>query len=108
MSSRFSEFALTRFRSYVLLLCNCSATQTVPNWGTTSSDYGRDYVAKVNELGGGRLKIDFLNSGAVVKPFSVMDATSTGVLDGNYMSRTATCPVSLSMTDQPNVFLRMK
>ena len=48
------------------------------------SDYGRDYVAKVNELGGGRIKIDFLNSGAVVKPFSVMDATSTGVLDANY------------------------
>ena len=48
------------------------------------SDYGRDYVAKVNEMGGGRLKIDFLNSGAVVKPFSVMDATSSGVLDGNY------------------------
>ena len=48
------------------------------------SDYGRDYTAKVNEMGGGRLKIDFLNSGAVVKPFSVMDATSTGVLDGNY------------------------
>ena len=48
------------------------------------SDYGRDYVAKVNEMGGGRLKIDFLNSGAVVKPFSVMDATSTGVLDGNW------------------------
>ena len=42
------------------------------------SDYGRDYVAKVNEMGGGRLKIDFLNSGAVVKPFSVMDATSVG------------------------------
>ena len=48
------------------------------------SDYGRDYTAKVNEMGGGRLKIDFLNSGAVVKPFSVMDATSSGVLDGNY------------------------
>ncbi|MFZ0194140.1 MAG: TRAP transporter substrate-binding protein [Pseudolabrys sp.] len=48
------------------------------------SDYGRDYVAKVNEMGGGRLKIDFLNSGAVVKPFSVMDATHSGVLDGNY------------------------
>jgi TRAP-type mannitol/chloroaromatic compound transport system substrate-binding protein len=48
------------------------------------SDYGRDYVAKVNEMGGGRLKIDFLNSGAVVKPFSVMDATSSGVLDGNW------------------------
>jgi hypothetical protein len=30
------------------------------------------------------LKIDFLNSGSVVKPFSVMDATSTGVLDGHW------------------------
>ena len=48
------------------------------------SDYGRDYAAKVNEMGGGRLKIDMLNSGAVVKPFSVMDATSSGVLDGNH------------------------
>jgi TRAP-type mannitol/chloroaromatic compound transport system substrate-binding protein len=48
------------------------------------SDYGRDYVTKINAMGGGRLKIDFLNSGAVVKPFSVMDATSTGVLDANW------------------------
>ena len=48
------------------------------------SDYGRDYVTKVNEMGGGRQKIDFLNSGAVVKPFSVMDATSQGVLDANW------------------------
>ena len=39
---------------------------------------------KVNEMGGGRLKIDMLNSGAVVKPFSVMDATHSGVLDGNH------------------------
>jgi TRAP-type mannitol/chloroaromatic compound transport system substrate-binding protein len=48
------------------------------------SDYGRDYVAKVNQMGGGRLKIDWLNVGSVVKAFSVMDATSTGVLDANY------------------------
>jgi TRAP-type mannitol/chloroaromatic compound transport system substrate-binding protein len=48
------------------------------------SDYGRNYADKVNDMGGGRLKIDFLNSGSVVKPFSVMDATSTGVLDGNW------------------------
>lgn len=48
------------------------------------SDYGRDYAVKVNEMGGGRLKIDMLNSGAVVKPFSVMDATHSGVLDGNH------------------------
>ena len=38
----------------------------------------------VNEMGGGRLKIDYLNAGAVVKAFSVMDATSSGVLDGNH------------------------
>jgi TRAP-type mannitol/chloroaromatic compound transport system substrate-binding protein len=48
------------------------------------SDYGRDYTTKVNQMGGGRLKIDFLNSGSVVKAFSVMDATSSGVLDGNW------------------------
>ena len=48
------------------------------------SDYGRNYADKVNAMGGGRLKIDFLNSGTVVKAFSVMDATSTGVLDGNW------------------------
>src|SRR3972149_6113680 len=54
-------------------------------WATDIlSDYGRDYVSKVNNMGGGRLKINFLNSGSVVKPFSVMDATSTGVLDANW------------------------
>jgi TRAP-type mannitol/chloroaromatic compound transport system substrate-binding protein len=53
-------------------------------WGATDilNDYGKDYAAKVNEMGGGRLKIDYLNAGAVVKAFSVMDATSQGVLDG--------------------------
>ncbi len=53
-------------------------------WGATDilNDYGKDYAAKVNEMGGGRLKIDYLNAGAVVKAFSVMDATSSGVLDG--------------------------
>jgi TRAP-type mannitol/chloroaromatic compound transport system substrate-binding protein len=53
-------------------------------WGATDilNDYAKDYVTKVNEMGGGRLKIDYLNAGAVVKAFSVMDATSSGVLDG--------------------------
>ena len=52
-------------------------------WGATDilSEYGQDYARMVNEMGGGRLKIDYLNAGAVVKAFSVMDATSTGVLD---------------------------
>jgi TRAP-type mannitol/chloroaromatic compound transport system substrate-binding protein len=53
-------------------------------WGATDilNDYAKDYVQKVNEMGGSRLKIDYLNAGAVVKAFSVMDATSQGVLDG--------------------------
>ncbi len=53
-------------------------------WGATDilNEYGQDYAMKVNQIGGGRLKVDYLNAGAVVKFFSVMDATSTGVLDG--------------------------
>ena len=62
------------------------------------SDYGRDYVAKVNEMGGGRLKIDFLNAGAVVKPFSVMDATSTPACS----TRTGACrPTGTASTAPP-------
>ena len=53
-------------------------------WGATDilNEYGQDYAMKVNQIGGGRLKVDYLNAGAVVKFFSVMDATSSGVLDG--------------------------
>ncbi|MGE0565192.1 MAG: TRAP transporter substrate-binding protein [Pseudolabrys sp.] len=53
-------------------------------WGAQDilNDMAKDYVAKVNGMGGTRLKIDYLNAGAVVKPFSVMDATHSGVLDG--------------------------
>ena len=46
------------------------------------NEFGVNYAKQVNEMGGGRLKIDYLNAGAVVKFFSVMDATSQGVLDG--------------------------
>ena len=46
------------------------------SWGAQDiiNDYAKSYVAKVNAMGGGRLKIDYLNAGAVVKAFSVMDA----------------------------------
>ena len=36
---------------------------------------------RVNEMAGGRLRIDYLVAGSVVKPFEVMDATSKGVID---------------------------
>ncbi len=45
------------------------------------NEFGVNYAKQVNDMGGGRLKIDYLNAGAVVKFFSVMDATSQGVLE---------------------------
>ena len=56
------------------------------SWGAQDiiNDYAKSYVAKVNAMGGGRLKIDYLNAGAVVKAFSVMDAVHSGVLDGGH------------------------
>ncbi len=55
-------------------------------WGAQDiiNDYAKDYVEKVNSLGGGRLKIDYLNAGAVVKAFSVMDGVHSGVLDAGH------------------------
>ncbi len=52
-------------------------------WGAKDifNEMAMEYVTRVNEMAGGRLKIDYLVAGAVVKPFEVMDATSKGVLD---------------------------
>jgi TRAP-type mannitol/chloroaromatic compound transport system substrate-binding protein len=57
------------------------------SWGAGDilNDYAIDYVKIVNEMGGGRLKIDYLNAGAVVKPFEVQDAVHKGVLDGGHL-----------------------
>lgn len=41
-----------------------------------------DWSKKVEELSGGRLKIDLLPGGAVVPPFQILDAIHTGSLDG--------------------------
>ena len=55
-------------------------------WGAKDifNEMAQEYVTRVNEMAGGRLRIDFLVAGAVVKPFEVMDATSKGVLDANH------------------------
>lgn len=42
------------------------------------------FVTRVNEMSGGRLRVDYLVGGAVVKPFEVMDAVSKGVLDAGH------------------------
>ncbi|THD81369.1 TRAP transporter substrate-binding protein [Aliigemmobacter aestuarii] len=44
-------------------------------------DMAREYVTRVEEMSGGRLKIDLLPAGAVVGAFQVMDACHDGVID---------------------------
>ena len=53
-------------------------------WGAKDifNEMAEEYVKRVNEMAGGRLRIDYLVGGSVVKPFEVMDATSKGVIDG--------------------------
>jgi TRAP-type mannitol/chloroaromatic compound transport system substrate-binding protein len=47
-------------------------------------EYALDYAKKVNEMAGGRLKIEVLPAGAVVKAFDLLDAVSKGTLDGGH------------------------
>ena len=53
-------------------------------WGAKDifNEMAEEYVKRVNEMSEGRLKIDYLVAGSVVKPFEVLDATSKGVIDG--------------------------
>jgi len=54
------------------------------SWGPKDvfQDMARQYVDRVEGMAGGRLKVDLLASGAVVKAFQVQDACHKGVLDG--------------------------
>lgn len=47
-------------------------------------EYALDFAGKVNAMTGGRLKIEVLPAGAVVKPFELLDAVSRGTLDGGH------------------------
>ncbi len=55
-------------------------------WGAKDifNEMAQEYVTRVNEMSGGRLRIDYLVAGAVVKPFEVMDAVNKGVLDAGH------------------------
>jgi len=56
------------------------------SWGAKDifNDMAVEYVDRVNEMAGGRLKVDYLVAGSVVKPFEVMDAVSKGVIDAGH------------------------
>ncbi len=47
-------------------------------------ELANDWVRRINELSGGRLKIDMLPAGAVVPGLQLVDAVSKGVLDGGH------------------------
>jgi TRAP-type mannitol/chloroaromatic compound transport system substrate-binding protein len=47
-------------------------------------EFAGDYVTRANTLAGGRLRIELLPAGAVVGAFQMIDAVSTGTLDGGH------------------------
>ena len=53
------------------------------SWPATDifTEMAQQYVHRVNEMAGGRLKIDLLNAGAVVHAFQVMDGVHGGQID---------------------------
>ncbi len=70
---------------------NVSRAQTVTwkfqsTWPTKDifHEFAGDFVKRVNEMSGGRLKIDLLASGAVVPAFQMQDAVAAGILDGGH------------------------
>jgi TRAP-type mannitol/chloroaromatic compound transport system substrate-binding protein len=70
---------------------NVSRAQTVTwkyqsTWPTKDifHEFAVDYANKVNEMSGGRLKLDVLPAGAVVPAFQMQDAVIAGSLDGGH------------------------
>jgi TRAP-type mannitol/chloroaromatic compound transport system substrate-binding protein len=73
----------------VVAMPQVSRAQTVTlkmqgSWGAKDvfNEMAEDYVKRVNEMAGGRLKIDYLVGGAVVHPFQVLDGVHGGQIDG--------------------------
>lgn len=47
-------------------------------------EFAADFVSRVNEMAGGRLKLELLAAGSVAKAFEVQDAVLAGTLDGGH------------------------
>jgi len=56
------------------------------SWSATDifNEMAQEFVKRVNDMSGGRIRVDYLVGGAVVKSFEVMDAVSKGVLDAGH------------------------
>ena len=55
-------------------------------WGPNEifTEMAQQYVTRVNEMASGRMRLEYLPTGAVVKTFEIMDAVSKGVLDAGH------------------------
>jgi len=49
-------------------------------------EFANDFARKVNDMSSGKLRIDMLPAGAIVKPFDVLNAVDSGILDGAHGS----------------------
>lgn len=75
----------------VIAAPNVSRAQTVA-WRFQSTwpqrdifhEMAQDYAKRVNEMAGGRLRLDVLAAGAVVGAFQMQDAVHSGALDGGH------------------------
>lgn len=47
-------------------------------------EYANDFAKKVNDMAGGRLKVEVLPAGSVVPAFQLLEAVSKGTLDGGH------------------------
>ncbi len=47
-------------------------------------EFALDYARRINEMAGGRLKLEVLAAGAVVPAFQMQDAVNAGILDGGH------------------------
>jgi TRAP-type mannitol/chloroaromatic compound transport system substrate-binding protein len=47
-------------------------------------EYANDFAHRVNEMSGGKLKIEVLPAGSVVKAFDLLDGVNKGLLDGGH------------------------
>jgi TRAP-type mannitol/chloroaromatic compound transport system substrate-binding protein len=75
----------------VVAMPQVSRAQTVTwkyqsTWPTKDifHEFAADYAKKVNDMTGGRLKLDVLAAGAVVPAFQMQDAVQSGILDGGH------------------------
>src|SRR5262245_19505136 len=75
----------------VVAMPQVSRAQTVTwkyqsTWPTKDifHEFAADYAKKVNDMSGGRLKLEVLPAGAVVPAFQLQDAVHSGVLDAGH------------------------